>query len=313
MNTFIGIDVSKKQLDVFVRPSNEAWSAGNDAEGIKDLSRRIESFSPELVILEASGGYEVMVASVLASNRLPVVVINPRQVRDFAKAVGRLAKTDTIDASVLAHFAEAVRPEVRLLKDDETGELSALLGRHRQIVEMLVAEKSRRKQAPRKVRKDIDAHISWLQKRLKSNDGQLRKTISSHPLWREKDNLLKSVPGVGPMLSAMLIGNVPELGSLNRRKIASLIGLAPFNRDSGAYRGRRSIWGGRAEVRSMLYMATLSATRFNPVIREFYVRLKDNGKKPKVALTACMRKLLTILNAMMKNGTAWQPDMPLSS
>lgn len=309
---FVGIDVSKSNLDVCVRPSEKAWTVSNDHKGIEELAGRLAVLKPKLIVLEATGGFQEMVASVLASHRLSVVVVNPRQVRDFAKAVGKLAKTDRIDASVLAHFAEAVKPEVRLLKDEESRELSALVTRHNQLSDMITAEKNRLKRAPRNIVKDLKQHIAYLEKRLKDNDDKLQKTIRKQPLWREKEDLLRSVPGVGPVLSCMLLAQCPELGSLNRKKIAALIGVAPLNRDSGLYRGRRSCWGGRGDVRSVLYMAAMNAARFNPAIKEFHDRLRAKGKAPKVATMACMRKLLTILNVMVKNSTAWQAEMSVS-
>ena len=303
---YVGIDVSKGRLDVAIRPSGQQWSAANDEEGVKELADRAKGLGPSLILLEATGGLETLVVSALFERSLPVAVVNPRQVRDFAKAVGRLAKTDAIDSEVLAHFAEAVRPEVRPIKGKEADDLSALLRRRRQLVNMLTAEKNRFSREPsREIRKEIKAHIAWLEKRLKETDKTISKGIQDSPIWRVKDEILRSVPGVGPVLSAVLLAGVPELGSLDRRKIASLVGVAPLNNDSGLYRGRRSIWGGRADVRSILYMATLSAVRFNPVIREFYERLSGRGKKTKVARTACMRKLLTILNAMVRDGNHW--------
>lgn len=310
---FVGIDVSGERLDIAVRPAGHRWSVVNDEKGIKELENRIGELSPSLILLEATGGIEALAVSALFERSLPVVVVNPRQVRDFARAVGRLAKTDAIDAEVLAHFAEAVRPEIRALKGQGAEELSALLRRRRQLVDMLTAEKNRlSRESSKEIRKEIKTHIVWLEKRLQDIDKTIYKSIQDSPLWRAKDEILRSMPGVGPVLSAVLVAGVPELGSLDRRKIASLIGVAPLNNDSGLYRGRRRVWGGRAEVRSILYMATLSAVRFNPVIREFYECLCGNGKKPKVALTACMRKLLTILNAMVKNGKTWQPGLDAS-
>jgi transposase len=303
----VGIDVSKGLLDVAVLPEGEAWSATNDEEGITQVVKRLKSLRPRLVVLEATGGMETAFVGAAATARLPVVVVNPRQVRDFAKSVGALAKTDAIDARVLARFAEAVRPEVRPLKDKEASQLSALIARRRQLVEMLTSEKNRLGSAPEAIHLSIEEHIEWLEQRLTDINGKLKKAIKKSPVWRAKDQLLRTAPGVGSVFAATLVAGLPELGALNRKRIAALVGVAPFNRDSGKYRGRRCIWGGRGSIRAVLYMATLAATRFNPVIRAFYLRLCAAGKEKKVALTACMRKLLTILNAMVKTGTPWQP------
>jgi transposase len=303
----VGIDVSKGLLDVAVLPEGESWSATNEEEGITQVVKRLKSLRPRLVVLEATGGMETAFVGAAATARLPVVVVNPRQVRDFAKSVGALAKTDAIDARVLARFAEAVRPEVRPLKDKEASQLSALIARRRQLVEMLTSEKNRLATAPEAIHPSIEEHIEWLEQRLTDINGKLKKAIKKSPVWRAKEQLLRTAPGVGPVLSATLVAGLPELGALNRKRIAALVGVAPFNRDSGTYRGRRCIWGGRGSIRAVLYMGTLAATRFNPVIRAFYLRLCAAGKEHKVALTACMRKLLTILNAMVKTGTPWRP------
>jgi len=310
---YVGIDVSKSNVDVAVIPSGEAWREPNDEKGSGKLVSRLSKLKPELIVLEATGGFESLVAVDLGAAGLPVVVVNPRQVRDFAKAIGRLAKTDAIDAQVIAQFGESVKPDVRPLKDAQTIELSALISRRRQLVGMLVSEKNRLLQATRNVRKDITAHIKWLEKRVDDVDGEMRKAVKESSLWREADNLLRSVPGVGRVLSTTLLATVPELGKLNRHQIAALVGVAPFNRDSGIFRGRRSVWGGRAEVRSVLYMGVVSATRSNPVIRSYYQRLRESGKPGKVALTACMRKLLVILNSMMKTREKWQENYPIPS
>lgn len=307
-NIFVGIDVSKACLDVAVRPQNKRWSVANDEPGIDSLVASMKAMRPTLIVLEATGGLEMPLVAALAAAALPVVVVNPRQVRDFAKATGTLAKTDTLDADMIAWFGEAVRPEVRPLKDAQAQELAALITRRRQLVVMLTAEKNRLNTTPGRVRKDINAHIRWLEKRLKDVNSDLGKSLRQTPAWREKDDLLQSAPGVGPVLSVTLLADLPELGRLNRRQIAALVGLAPFNRDSGQFRGKRSIWGGRAEVRAVLHMGTLSAIKHNPIIREYYLHLTSAGKKHKVAITACMRKLLTILNTMVKNNTRWQPD-----
>lgn len=310
--SFVGIDVSKARLDVSARPSSERWSVPNNERGIADLVDRMLKVGPSLIVLEATGGFELACVGALAAAAAPVVVINPRQVRDFAKATGRLAKTDAIDAEVLAQFAEAVRPEVRVLPDETTEELKALVARRRQIVEMLGVEGNRLLSARPRVRPDIEAHIAWLKKRLGDFDRELEACIRSSSVWREKENVLRSAPGVGPVLTTSLLANVPELGSLNRKQIAALVGVAPLNRDSGTLKGRRTVWGGRASVRAALYMATLVAVRHNPVIKQFYVRLTSAGKPHKVAMVACMRKLLTILNLMIRDGKRWQfSDAPL--
>lgn len=306
---YVGIDVSKANLDVAVLPADECWASPNNEAGIAELVKRLKRHRLALIVVEATGGLEMPVVAELAAAKLPVVVINPRQVRDFAKATGKLAKTDILDARVLAQFGQAIQPEVRPLKDAQHQALSALLTRRRQLVVMLTAEKNRLGATPQSpVRKDIKAHISWLEKRLKVVSNDLNKHIKQSPMWRTKSDILQSTPGVGPVLSVTLLADLPELGHLNRRQISALVGVAPLNRDSGAFRGRRSIWGGRANIRAALYMATLSATRFNPVIKVFYQRLMGAGKLHKVAMTACMRKLLTILNTMVKNGTPWQHE-----
>lgn len=303
---FVGIDVSKAMLEVAIRPSGERWSVANEEAGVRELVRALEKSAPTLIVVEATGGIQTLVVAELAAAGLPVAVVNPRQARDFAKATGRLAKTDSIDAEMLANFGQAIRPEVRELKDEQTQLLTALMSRRRQIVDMLTAEKNRLASAPKAVRKEIGKHIEWLEARLKAMDGQISDSIKENPALREKDLILRSTPGVGPVLSVSLLAGVPELGKLNRQKLAALVGVAPLNRDSGTYRGTRKVWGGRAEVRAVLYMATVSASRANPVIRAFYLRLVAAGKKPKVALTACMRRLLCILNTMIKNGTRWR-------
>lgn len=303
---FIGIDVSKETLDVAIAPDGEVWSVPNDEKGIRDLKARFVSIRPTLIVLEASGGFEAAVVSTLAAAGLPVVVANPRQVRDFAKALGKLAKTDSIDAKVLAEFAQRVRPEPRPLKDSELQELSALVTRRQQLVAMLTAEKNRLKTAPKVLRKDIEQTIRFIEKKIKNIEGKIAKNIRNNPVWRENDDLLKSVPGVGPVLSQTAIGQLPELGKVNEKSASALTGLAPFNRDSGKFRGQRSVWGGRSSVRKALYMSTLSAIRCNPVIKAFYERLIAKGKPFKVAITACMRKLLGILNAILKTRRPWQ-------
>jgi transposase len=303
---FVGIDVSKDKLDVAIRPDGDRWTVGNDEKGLEKMVARLLERKPTLVVLEATGGLQMPAVVALASARLPVVVVNPRQIRDFAKATGRLAKTDSIDADVIAHFGEAVRPKIRPLRDAETQELTDLVSRRRQLVDMVTAEKNRLKTARKKVRKDIQAHIAWLEKRIHDVDTDLSERIKYSPAWRAKDEILQSAPGVGPVLSVTLLSGLPELGTLNRKEVAALVGVAPLNRDSGKQQGTRSVWGGRANVRSVLYMCTISAIRWNPSIRTFYLRLIEAGKKHKVATTACARKLLTILNAMIKTNTSWR-------
>jgi len=305
---FVGIDVAKRRLDVAERPHGARWDAANDAAGIAGLVERLNAGGPiSLIVLEATGGYEIPLVAALTAAGLPVVVTNARQVRDFARAVGKLAKTDAIDATVLAHFADAVRPELRALPDDLTQTLQGWLARRRQLLEMLQAEEQRLAIAARGIRPQIQQHVEWLRQQLRDVDTALQSLIRQSPVWREQEDLLRSVPGVGPVLATTLLADLPELGRLNRRQIAALVGLAPLNWDSGQQRGTRHIWGGRAPVRTTLYMATLSAVRCNPIIRGFFERLSAAGKPRKVALVACMRKLLTILNAMMQRRTGWQP------
>ena len=302
---FVGIDVSKAQVDVAVRPTGKRWTLPYDETGIEGLIPQIVDLEPALVLLEATGGLELPLVAALAAAALPVVVVNPRQVRDFAKATGTLAKTDTLDAAVLAHFADAVRPEVRPLRDAETQVLNSLTARRHQVMTMLVSEKNRLGSAIGAVSPRIEAHIAWLEQELSDLDKGLRQTLRQSPVWREKDDLLRTVPGVGEQLSLTLLANLPELGTLNRREIAALVGVAPYNRDSGTRRGKRAVWGGRSRVRAVLYMGALVATRHNPAIRDFYQRLLASGKPKKLALVACMRKLLVILNSMLKNGSPW--------
>jgi transposase len=303
---FIGIDVSKDTLDVAVRPTAEEMTFANTEDGIALMTDFIQPFSARLIVLEATGGWEMTAASALAAKGLPVVIVNPRHVRDFAKSTGLLAKTDKLDARIIARFAESVKPEVRPLKDEESQRLEAFLARRRQLLQMLTAEKNRLSLAPQWTKKNIQAHIRWLDKEREKVNQELQNLIRKSPLWREKDEILQSVKGVGFTTSVTLLSDLPELGTLNRKKIAALVGVAPLNRDSGKYRGKRAIWGGRANVRTALYMAARIAIRFNPVIRAFAERLKKAGKPYKVVVTACMRKLLTILNTMVKNRTRWQ-------
>jgi len=302
---FIGIDVSKHQLDLAIRPSGETRVFHNNEEGISEMVVFLKTCPSSRIVVEATGKLELPVVRALSVHGMPVVVINPKQARDFAKATGTLAKTDKLDAHILARFAETLKPELRPLKSEETEKLEALVTRRRQIVEMLTAEKNRLYTARGWARKDIQGSIDGLQRRLLRINKELDDIIKQSPLWRDKNKLLTSMPGVGSILAMTLLSELPELGTLSRRQIASLVGVAPLNRDSGLYRGRRSIWGGRRTVRAALYMGALAATRFNPAIRSFYQRLRLAGKKSKVALVACMRKLLTILNTMVKNNAAW--------
>jgi transposase len=304
--TCVGIDVSKTSLDIGVIPSGESWTVANQGDDIATLVKRLHRLKPEIIVLEPTARLEMPVVGALAAASLPVAVVNPRQVRDFARASGILAKTDRIDAQVLARFGQAVAPEVRPLKNEQTQALNALMTRRRQLQQMLITEKNRLHTAPAPVQRDIRAHITWLEKRLKDLGDDLDRTLRESSLWHEKDTLLQSVPGVGRILSLSLLAQLPELGHLNRREIAALVGVAPFNCDSGTYHGRRRVWGGRSQLRSVLYMATLASIRHNPVIKDFYYRLCSAGKPPKVALTACMRKLLVILNAILKTDTPWR-------
>jgi len=304
---YVGIDVAKASMDVAVHQSQQRWSFSNDDEGIGKAVCCLREVAPALIVMEATGGIELPIAAALAAAGLPVAVVNPRQVRDFARATGKLAKTDAIDAQVIAHFAAALKPTPHPLPGAQAQEFDALLTRRRQVVEMLTAEKNRLSSAPSKaVREHIKAHIGWLERELANINSDLGRRVRQSPIWREKDALLRSVPGVGPVLSFTFLADLPELGALDRKQIAALVGVAPLNHDSGALRGKRAIWGGRATVRAVLYMSTLAATRYNPVIRAFYRRLCAAGKAKKVALTACMRKLLTILNAMVKHHTPWR-------
>ena len=306
----IGIDVAKAELVVAVRPSGAPWAVANDAAGVRTLVARLQEERPTLIVLEATGGYELLAVGALAAAGLPVVVVNPRQVRDFAKATGQLAKTDRVDAAILALFAERVQPAVRPLPDEAAPELDALLARRRQLLEMLQAERNRLGQVfgrgKQPVKKSLKAHIAFLERELRIADTDLGAMIRRSPAWRERDDLLQSVPGVGPVLSLTLLAELPELGRLSRREIAKLVGVAPLSRDSGALRGRRFVQGGRAGVRAVLYMAALVATKRNAVIGAFYQRLLRAGKPKKLAPVACMRTLLTILNAMARTNTRWQ-------
>ena len=308
---YVGLDVAKATLEVATnRADLTAWQTANDAAGIAALVARLRPLQPTLIVLEATGGYETAAVAALAVAGLPVAVVNPRQVRDFAKALGILAKTDTLDATVLVAFAERVRPTPRPLPDDAHADLLALVTRRRQLVEMRTAELNRLATARPKLQPPVREHITWLERRIKDLDREITQLIEASPLWRTRDHLLQSTPGVGPQTSARLLVSLPELGQLTGREIAALVGVAPLNRDSGTRHGPRTTWGGRAPVRATLYMATLVATRHNPVIRTFYQRLRQAGKPPKVALVAAMHKLLTILNAILKHQKPWAPVAP---
>jgi transposase len=308
--TFVGIDVSKARLDGYCRPDGLTFQHPNDDAGIAAIVDHLTALRPALIVLEATGGLEAPLAAALAAAGLPVAVVNPRQVRDFARATGKLAKTDALDAAVLAHFAEAIRPQARPLPDEQARQLEAILARRRQLIQMRTAERNRLATvAPKAVRQDLASHIKYLDRRIEQMDGELEEAIRSSAAWREKDDLLRGVPGVGRVVAQTLLAALPELGTTGNRRIVALAGLAPMARDSGTLRGRRRIVGGRGEVRSALYMAVLSAVRFNPVLKAFYGRLRAAGKPPKVAQTAAMRKLLTILNAMVRSGRAWDPKL----
>jgi transposase len=310
-DVFIGIDVSKARLDVATSRDEETWTVPNTPAGVDNLVSRLQDQAPVRIVLEATGGFEVPAVAALAAADLPVVVVNPRQVRDFAKATGQLAKTDQIDARILCLFAARVRPPIRPLPDDDARALDAVLARRRQLIEMLTAEKNRLGFALPPVQKGIRKHIRWLERQLEDVDQDLDTRIRQSPAWQAKNDLLRSVPGVGPNLARTLIAELPELGRLSHKEIAALVGVAPLARDSGTLRGRRTVWGGRAPVRSALYLSVWSASKWNPVIRPFYNRLRERGKPPKVAQTACMRKLLTILNAIVRDGRSWDPSIPL--
>jgi len=304
---YVGIDVAKATLDLATQPATAPTHYPNDAEGIAALCRALAPQVPTLIVLEATGGYETALASALVVAGWPVAIVNPRQVRDFAKALGHLAKTDAIDATVLALFAERVRPAPRPLPDEAHADLQALVARRQQLVDMLVAERHRLPRARRTMRVSLEDHIRWLEARIRDTDTALHAALKSSPMWRAHDQLLRSVPGIGPTTTARLLVSLPELGRLSHRAIGKLVGVAPLNADSGQHRGHRRIWGGRAVVRRALYMATVVAVRYNPVLRAFYRRLRTQGKPAKVALVAAMRKLLVILNAILKHQQPWEP------
>jgi transposase len=304
---FVGIDVAKDHLDVHVRPDRTAFRTPTDPAAVAALVERLRAVAPDRIVLEATGGYEAPVVAALAAAGLPVVVVNPRQARRFAEATGHLAKTDRLDAAVLAHFADAIRPDVRPLPDADTQALAALVARRRQLLDMRTAERNRLGMAPARLARGIRDHVTWLDRQIGRLDDELTAAIQASPVWRAKDDLLRDVPGVGPVVSRTLLSELPELGTLSRKRIAALAGVAPVARDSGRKSGTRSIAGGRAAVRSGLYMAILSAVRYNPVLRAFYTRLRAAGKAVKVAQVAAMRKLLTILNAMVRDNRRWDP------
>ncbi|MBN6715414.1 IS110 family transposase [Pseudomonas capsici] len=301
-SVYVGIDISKSTLDTFISTTGQVEQFLNGQADIQRLTQHLKTLNPALVVLEATGGFERLVAAELFAASLPVVIVNPRQVRNFAKATGRLAKTDAIDARVLAEFAQAVKPAIREIPDARTHELADLLARRRQIIDMIVAEENRLKQATFKaLQRDIKAHLVWLRKRLKNTDDDLHDAIKASPIWKANYDLLCEVKGVGDVLALSLLALLPELGRVNRKQVAALVGVAPFNCDSGKFKGQRRIWGGRGELRKVLYMAALSSKTHNPVIEKFYNHLLAAGKTKKVALVACMRKLLTILNAMIRD------------
>jgi transposase len=309
VEVFVGIDVCKSTLDVRIEPPGESFQVANDDAGIRGLCTRLSELAPTLIVMEATGGLEMRAAGELAARGLCLAVVNPRQVRDFAKASGQLAKTDRIDTQVLCGFGRAIRPAARPMKEALTQELDDLVSRRRQLVDMRVQETLRLQGASKVQAKSVKAHIVWLDKRIKSIESDLGTRLRSSDAWRVKDDLLLSIPGVGEITSRSMLSRCPEIGRLSRREIAKLVGIAPLNNDSGKYRGQRHIWGGRADVRSVLYMATVSAIRCNRVIKAFAERLKRAGKAPKVVIVACMRKLLTIMNAMIKSNTPWTPKI----
>ena len=302
---YIGIDVSKSKLDIAAWDTGEYWVESNEEKGLTKLIKKLKIMNPVLIVLEATGGLELPLVYEIAYAKLPVAVVNPKRIRDFARSIGQLAKTDKLDARIIAHFAYAVRPEVRKLQSEEDERLTALVTRRRQVIEMLTAEKNRLYSARLGMKVRVEEHIGWLKEELDGLDNEMAKLIQRSSVWKEKNDILESVPGVGPVTGATLLACLPELGELNRQEIAALVGVAPMNKDSGRKYGKRRVFGGRAVVRSVLYMAALSASKHNPKITEFYERLLRKGKNKKVALTACMRKLLVILNAMIRDNTHW--------
>ena len=306
---YVGIDVSKGRLDVAIGEQGEFWNVANDEKGIAKLVERMKEVRPELIVLESTGGLELPVMGELYACKIPVALVNPGRVREFARSIGLLAKTDKLDARLLARFAEAVKPPVTHLPDEQEQHLIALVTRRRQLIEMLVAEKNRLNTVRLSLRENLEEHITWLHKALKGLDREIQEFIHQSPAWNDKQDLLQSVPGVGPVTASTLLAELPELGKLDRKKIAALVGVAPFNDDSGHRRGKRRVKGGRGSVRNVLYMAALSTSRFNPILRPFYERMLQRGKEKKVALTACMRKLLTFLNAILRDQKRWNPSL----
>jgi transposase len=304
---FIGIDISKTQMDVAIWGNDKTWEFRNEAEGWQELVEKAKDLNPSLIVVEASGGIEQPIVAELFMEKLPVAIVNPTRVRNFARSTGQFAKTDKLDARLIAHFAQAVRPQVRPLRTAEQEHLNALVTRRRQVVQILTAEKNRRSTVYNTLRKRLQQHIEWLNAELEALDEEIEQYIKERPYWRKNAALLRSVPGVGPVTASTLLAELPELGTRNRKQIAALVGVAPLNKDSGKMRGKRRVFGGRAPVRRALYMAALVATRVNPVIRAFYEHLLAQGKEKKVALTACMRKLLVILNSMIRNQQSWNP------
>ena len=310
MENYVGIDIAKDSMDVTVHEGKETWVYTNDEQGLAKLVSKMKKLIPCLIVMESTGSYELAVASELHSQGFPVAVVNPRHIRDFARSVGILAKTDVLDAKVIARYAAQVQPTPRALPEEEAKRLGVIMARRRQIIAMRTAEKNRLHQADPAVKEGIKEHIDWLNQKLDDIDKELGRMIESNPEWKEKNDIIQSVPGVGPNLAMTLLSDFPELGSLNRKQIASLSGLAPFNRDSGKMRGKRTIWGGRSSVRSASYMSAFSAIRWNPLLKTFYQRLRTAGKLRKVAMVACMRKLLCLLNAMLRNKTIWDYRVP---
>jgi len=308
---YVGIDVSKDSLEVAVRPAGESWAAQNSPKGIARVIQRLVQLHPALVVVESTGGLERPLLAELCFAHVPVALVNPGRVRDFAKSTGQLAKTDKLDAAILAHFAEAVKPAAVVLPTEQEQLLSALMTRRRQLVEMLTAEKNRLLSTPRGARSWVERNIASLKQQLDELNQEIDDFIKHDPAFRDKEQILRSAPGVGPITAAILLSDLPELGKLDRKKIAALVGVAPFNRDSGPRSGKRQVKGGRSAIRAVLYMATVCAVRFNPVLKAFYSRLLQNGKQKKVALVACMRKLLTFLNAMIRDSRAWTPSHPI--
>jgi transposase len=308
-STYVGIDVSKGRLDVAIGEQGLFWNVANDEKGIAQLVERMKEVRPELIVLESTGGLELPVMAELYACKIPVALVNPGRVREFARSIGLLAKTDKLDARLLARFAEAVRPPVTRLPDEQEQHLIALVTRRRQLIEMLVAEENRLNTVRLSLRENLEEHITWLRQALKELDQEIQEFIQQSPVWKSKADLLLSVPGVGPVTACTLLAELPELGTLDRKRIAALVGVAPFNDDSGHRRGKRRVKGGRSSVRNVLYMAALSASKFNPILSRFYQSMIKRGKEKKVALIAVMRKLLTFLNAILRDLKRWNPSL----